>query len=225
MEKFGIAGYQTGVVNASQLADFYYDGDDFVKLPIDDEDYAFTNATAGDMTLSAAGENGILLLDAVAGTVTQGAQIQRLGASFKPKAGRVILFEANVSVDLLGVEFFAGLAEIDTTIIGTSAVSTANHIAFTSITDDGLLITNAEKAGAGTTGVGYQLVAGTTVKLGIRVDGLDSVSFFVDDVLVSTIATTANIPIVGLAPSFVCQSDGTDAPIMSIDYWRCQQTR
>jgi len=228
MEKFGIAGYQTGVVNASQLADFYYDGDDFVTTPVDDEDYAFTNATAGTMTIDPAAENGVLLLDAASSTATQGAQMQRPAATFKPEAGRVILFEARVKVAdvATGPELFIGLGNIDTTIISSSAVSTTDHIAFTSITDDNVLLANAEKAGAGTTkATGTTLVDGTWVKLGIRVDGVDSASFYVDDVLVSTIDTTANISVLNMSPSFVCQSGGTTDPILHIDYWRCQQTR
>lgn len=225
MEKFGFTGKMPGVVDALQFEDMFIDGDDFTVLPIDDEDYAFTNDTTGDMTLSAAGDNGILLLDSVAGTSTQGANLQRPAANFVPKAGRTIFFETKVQTDLLGVEFFAGLAEINTNIISGSAVDTANHIGFTSITDNGLLLSNTEKAGVGTTGIGHQLEIATWVTLGIKVNGLTDITFYVDGDAVQIISTSANIPIVALSPSFVCQSDGTDATILSIDYWKCAQTR
>jgi len=226
-DRIGLAGFFPGIAGARLPKDFFIDGDDFTKTPVDDEDYAFTNATVGTMALAAAGENGVLLLDAASTTATQGAQMQRPAASFLPKAGRHILFSARLKItDTYDkCEFFAGLAEIDTTIIGTSAVSTANHIAFSCVTDDGVLLSNCEKAGAGATTTGYTLVEDTYLTLGIHVHELSKVEFSVNGVIKGIISTTANIPIVGLSPSFVCQSGGTNDPIMSIDYWVCAQDR
>jgi len=227
MEKFGFTGKMPGVADALQYEDLFIDGDDFVTTPIDDEDYAFTNATAGTMALDPAGDNGVLLLDSNSTTVTQGCNLQRPAASFIPKAGRTIYFETRLKlVDTFDdCEFFAGLAELDTTIIGTSAVSTGNHIAFTCVTDNGVLLSNAEKATAGTTGVGTTLAEDTWVTLGIKVNGLTDITYYVNGAAVNKISTAANIPIVGLAPSFVCQTGGTADVIMHIDYWKCAQTR
>ena len=227
MDKFGLIGKIPGVATPLQYEDFFLDGDDFVTTPVDDEDYAFTNATAGTMALDPAAANGVLLLDSNSTTVTQGAQIQRPAASFLPVAGRTIWFETRLKlVDTYDdCQFFAGLAEIDTTIIGSSAVSTANHIAFTCVTNDGILLSNAEKAGANTTGVGTTLAEDTWVVLGIKVNGLTDITYYVDGVAVNKITTVANIPIVAMAPSFVCQTGGTADVIMHIDYWKCQQTR
>ena len=226
-EDIGLLSKCEGVISPRQYISSFIDGDDFVTSPIDDEDYAFTNATAGTMALDPAAENGVLLLDSASTTAAQGAQIQRPAASFKPKAGRKIWFETRVKVadTATGPELFIGLAEIDTTIIASSAVSTENHIGFSSVTDDNVLLANSEKATAGTTATGTTAVEATWVTLGIKVDGLDKVSFYVDGDIVSQITTTANIPIVELAPSFVCQSGGTTDPILHIDYWICQQTR
>jgi len=227
MDKFGLIGKIPGVANPLQYEDFFLDGDDFVTTPIDDEDYAFTNATAGTMALDPSAPNGVLLLDSASDTVRQGAQIQRPAAQIKPVAGRTIWFETRLKlVDTYDdCEFFAGLAELDTTIIATSAVSTANHIAFTCVTNDGVLLSNTEKAGAGTTGAGTTLAEDTWVTLGIKVNGLTDITYYVNGVAVSKISTAANIPIVALSPSFVCQSGGTADVIMHLDYWKCQQTR
>lgn len=229
MENFGFTGKMPGVADALQYKDMFLDGDDFVKTPIDDEDYAFTQAgTAGSMALDPAGESGVLLLDSDSGTVTKGAQIQRPAASFTPKAGRTIYFETRLSIfDTFDeVQFFAGLALIDTTIIATSLVSTTNHIAFTSITDDGILLANAEKGGVGTTAEGTTITEEGWVTLGFKVNGLTDITFYVNGAAVSEIITPVNIPIVAMSPSFVCQSGaGSADPIMHIDYWKCAQTR
>ncbi len=219
----------SGLLNPVDIGDVYYDGDDFQKCPVTDEDYTLTQATQGTMSLSAGADNGVLLLDCNSATTTQGAQMQRVAASFTPKAGRMIWFEARIKVADTGSlatagEIFAGLAEIDTSIIDTSAVSTSNHIGFSSVTDNGILLSNSEKAGAGTTSTGTTIAEDTWVVLGFKVTGLDTIDFYVNGVWVAQ-HTTDNIPIVAMAPSFVMQSSGTTDPIMHIDYWECMQTR
>lgn len=227
MEKIGLAGFLAGYQNPSVPRDIFVDMDDFVTTPIDDEDYAFTNATAGTMALDAAGENGVLLLDCNSTTATQGAQMQRPAASFKPEAGRNIYFETYVKVadSATGPKLFIGLAEIDTTIISASAVSTANHIGFSCVTNNNVLLVNSEKATDGETGSCTTLVDDTWVKLGFVVNGVSSIDFYVNDAVVNSITDSDHIPIVGLSPSFVCQSGGTTDPILHIDYWICQQDR
>lgn len=228
-DEIGLVSNVPGVINPRQYISSYIDGDDFRTCPVTAEDYTLTQATTGTMALSAGADNGVLLLDSNSATSTQGAQMQRVAASFIPKAGRKIWYETYIKVADTGAlatagEIFVGLAEIDTTIIGSSAVSTANHIGFSSVTDDGVLLANCEKAGAGDTDTGTTIAEDTWVRLGFKVTGVTSVDFFVNGVYVSS-HVTANIPIVALAPSFVMQSSGTTDPIMHIDSWICQQTR
>jgi hypothetical protein len=218
-----------GILNPVDINDVYFDYDDFQKCPVTAEDYTLTQATTGAMALSAGADNGVLELDSNSATTTQGANLQRIAASFTPKAGRTIWFETRLKIADTGSlatcgEIFAGLAAMDTTIIGTSAVSTSNHIGFSSVTDNGILLSNSEKADAGTTSTGTTIAEDTYVTLGFKVEGLDTIDFYVNGVLVAT-HVTANIPIVALAPSFVMQSSGTTDPIMHIDYWACMQTR
>jgi hypothetical protein len=86
------------------------------------------------------------------------------------------------------------------------------------------LLANAEKASIGATTTGVTIKNDTWVTLGFKVSGLNYITFFVNGVQVSSLPT-ANIPIVVLSPTFVCQSGGTDQPVLHIDYWVCQQTR
>uniref|UniRef100_A0A6M3XGL9 SO2946-like C-terminal domain-containing protein n=1 Tax=viral metagenome TaxID=1070528 RepID=A0A6M3XGL9_9ZZZZ len=223
-EQIGFVGHLSGKVNAKIPADMYIDVDDMNSQPIS---YTMTQATTGTWELDADAENGVLSLDCNSTTETQGIQAQKTLASFLPKAGRNIWFEARVKVTgiaNLNAELFIGLAEIDTTVIAASAVSTANHLGFSSVTDDCILLANAEKAGTGATTTGVTIKADTWYRFGFKVSGLTSVSFYVNDAYVSALPT-ANIPIVVLAPTFVCQSGGTDQPVLHVDYVICQQTR
>jgi len=226
-QDIGYVSKVSGVLSPRQYVSTFIDGDDFMLTPVTAEDYVITQSSAGTAALDASAENGVILLDCASSTVVQGIQMQRTSAQFKPKAGREIYFECRLKVadSATGPQFFAGLAEVDTTIIAASAVSTANHIAFTSISTDNILLANAEKGGVGDTTTGTTLVEATYVVLGIKVSGLDKITYYVDGVAVSEIDTTANVPIVALAPSFVCQSSGTTDPIVHLDYWICQQTR
>lgn len=184
-----------------------------------------TQATAGTWALDTTNP-GVALADCNSTTVTQGINVQAAsGLGFVPKASSYIWYEVRLkATDIAtGPEFFAGLAEVDTTIIGTSAVSTANHLAFTSVTDDGVLLLNGEKATAGNTEAGTTLVEDTWVKLGLLVNGVTTCTGYVDGVALDDALVTANIPIVNLVPSFVCQSDGATDSIVHVEKVRVVQ--
>jgi hypothetical protein len=223
-EQIGFVGHLSGIVNARIPADLYIDMDDMNAQPIS---YTMTQATTGTWELDADAENGVLSLDSNSTTEAQGIQAQKTLASFKPQSGRTIWYEARVKVtgiSNLNAELFIGLAEIDTTVIAASALSTSNHIGFSSVTDNGVLLSNSAKAGTGTTSTGVTIASGIWYILGFKVTSLSTVSFFVNGVQVAAMPT-ANIPIVVLAPTFVCQSGGTDQPVLHVDYVICQQTR
>jgi hypothetical protein len=223
-QPIGFVGMLDGIVNARIPTDMYIDYDDFNSQP---PSLTLTQAVTGSWSLDEDGENGVLLLDSGSTSATQGINAQKSLATFIPKADRTLWFESRVKVSgitNLNAELFIGLAEIDGTVISASAVSTANHIGFSSVTDDGVLLANAEKAGTGATDTGVTIKNDTWVTLGFKVTGLDYVTFYVNGVKSGSLPT-ANIPIVVLAPTFVCQSGGTDQPVLHIDYWVCQQTR
>lgn len=190
-------------------------------------DYILTQATAGSAAMSTTIQ-GVLSIDSGSTTSPQGANVQRAKSMFIPAADKDIWGEFRVKwtgVGALNVETFVGLSEIDTTIIASSAVSTDNHIGWTSVTDDGVLLFNCEKATAGATSAATTIVSDTWVRLGFRVTGVTSIQQYINGVATGSAVATANIPIVALYPSFVCQSGGTDQPVLHVGGYRIFQLR
>ena len=196
--------------------------DDF--LTFDDENkWVLTQATAGTVALDVAAKGGVLLLDSNSTTNNQGVQIQLGGAagasSFIPSATSKIYYEARIKAADIGsttCQVFAGLAIVDTSVFASAANSTANHIGYEAINSTAVGI-HSEKAGTrSSTASAHTLVDDTYVKLGFVVDGLTSVTPFVNGV--AKTAITTNIPIVALTPSFVCHSSGTTDPILHVDW-------
>ena len=189
-------------------------------------DYVLTQATTGAAAISTAAP-GVLELDSNSTTATQGATLQHNKAVFVPAADKHIWAEFKVKVvDTYDkAELFVGLSELDTTLIATSANSSANHIGWQCVTDDGVLLFSAEKAGTGATKAAATIAEATYIKLGFYVNGVTEVEQYVDGVLTGTNHVTANIPIVALYPSFVCQSGGTNDPILHIAGYRIFQLR
>jgi hypothetical protein len=189
-----------------------------------DGDYVLTQATTGAAAISTAAP-GVLELDSNSTTSAQGANLQQKKAVFVPAAGKDIWAEFRIKiVDTFDfVELFVGLAESDTTIIAASAVSTANHIGWQCVTDNGVLLFDCEKASAGTTIAAATIAEATYINLGFKVVGVTSIQQFINGVATGALIATANIPIVALFPSFVCQSAGTNDPIMHIQGYRIFQ--
>lgn len=187
-------------------------------------DWVLTQATTGTGAKSTA-DPGVLLLDSDSTTSTQGAQIQRVKSAFVPAAGKHIWAEFQIKiVDTYDkVELFVGLSEIDTTTIASSANSSANHIGWECVSDDGVLVFAGEKAGTRGTASAATIAEDTWIKLGFYVDGVTSITQYVNGVATGTALATANIPVVALFPTFVCQSAGTNDPIMHIRPFRVVQ--
>lgn len=191
-----------------------------------DGDYVLTQATQGTAAIDTA-ETGVLLLDSNSSTSTQGANLQRAKSAFIPAAGTTIWaeFEFKIVDTFDKVELFAGLSELDTSIIGSSANSSANHIGWECVTDDGVLIFAGEKASNRETSAAATIAEATYIKLGLKVNGVTSIDQYVNGTLTGTQLTAAAVPIVALYPSFVCQSAGTNDPIMHLRGYRVFQTR
>lgn len=189
-------------------------------------DYVLTQATTGAAAISTAAP-GVLELDSNSSTSTQGATLQHNKAAFIPAAGKHIWAEFKIKVvDTFDfVELFVGLSELDTTLIATSANSSANHIGWQCVTDNGVLLFSAEKAGAGATKAAATLVEDTYIRLGFYVNGVTEIEQYINGVKTGTNHAAANIPVVAIYPSFVCQSAGTNDPILHIMGYRVFQLR
>lgn len=189
-------------------------------------DYVGTQATAGAAAISTAAP-GVLEIDSDSTTSAQGFQVQRAKSAFVPAAGKHIWFECRIKVvDTYDkVELFVGLSELDTSLIAASANSSANHIGWQCVTDDGVLLFSAEKAGAGATKAAATIAEATYINLGFYVNGVTEIEQYVNGVLTGTNHVTANIPVVAIYPSFVCQSAGTNDPILHVAGYRVFQLR
>lgn len=191
-------------------------------------DYLLTQATAGSAAISTT-YPGTLAIDSGSTTATQGANVQRLKSAFIPAANKSLWAEFRVlftGVTNLNVETFIGLAASDTTIIASSAVSTNNRIGWSSVTDDGVLLFDTDKAGTGATNAATTIAASTWLKLGFYYDGAaDTVQQFINGVATGSAVATTYIPKVAVFPSLVCQSGGTDQPVLNVGGYRIFQLR
>lgn len=189
-------------------------------------DYVLTQATTGAAAISTAAP-GVLEIDSNSTTAAQGANVQRVKSVFVPAAGKDIWFEASFKiVDTYDkAEIFVGLSDVETAIIASSANASDNHIGWQCVTDNGVLLFTAEKAGTGATAAAATIAEATYIKLGFKVTGVTSAQQYINGVAVGTAHATANIPVVALVPSFVCQSGGTNDPIMHLKALRVFQLR
>lgn len=228
-------GYSTNLWKTCPLLEYMFDP--MIGFMIDERwhsydaasttgDYVLTQATAGTAAISTAAP-GVLELDSNSTTSTQGANLQHNKAVFLPAAGKHIWAEFKLKiVDTYDkVELFAGLSELDTTLIASSLNSSANHIGWECVTDDGVLVFAGEKAGTRGTSSAATIAEDTYIKLGFYVNGVTSVTQYINGVETGAALATANIPVVALYPSFVCQSAGTNDPIMHIQGYRIFQLR
>ena len=203
--------------------------DDFLSFDADSKSWVLTHATTGTGAIDPAAKGGVLLLDSAASTNNQGVQIQLGGAvgasSFVPNVNAKIYYEARIKAADLGagptLQIFAGLAVVDTTLFATAANTTANHVGFEAINTLSLSYVH-EKAGTRVSDTSAGTIADDTyIKVGFLIDGLTSITPFVDGV--AGTKQTASIPIVEMTPSFVCHSSGTTDPILHVDWVACIQ--
>lgn len=187
--------------------------------------WTLTQATAGSAAISTT-IPGALTMNSGDTTIHHGAQIQALKCAIIPAANKTIWFEATVQAAFLTGELFIGLAASDTSLIASGAVNVNNHIAFTSVTGDGILLFDCDKAGVGATTTGGTLVASTNMKVGFVYDGAaDTCQGYINGVATGTAIATADIPKLVVYPSFCCQNSGTDQETLTISGFRLFQLR
>lgn len=199
--------------------------EDFHSANKSTEQWILTQATSGTGVAGVL-TGGVFTLDAGATTDGQGPQVQLAGVDFTPAANKHIWYETRLKVSHISGDFYIGLAELDTTISASSDTTLANSIGLSSYTGNGILLADCEKASARSNSLAvHTLVADTYVKLGFYVNGVTSITFYVNGVANATTIATANIPIVGLTPSFSVHATGTDQAVMHVDYVKVAQLR
>lgn len=193
--------------------------------------FTITAVTTGGVSGVADEQGGVLLVDSQGNaTADDGVNVQLTNCMFKPSADTTLYFEARVKmVDTGDDQYFIGLAGVDTTLIAAGVVDdTVDKCGFfrhaASTADKISSITARTSAEDITADVG-DLTDDTYVKLGLKINGLTSVEFYVDGVLVETGSTTANIPNAVMCLSYVAQVEQTSADAeLSIDWVRVLQT-
>lgn len=195
-------------------------------------DWVGTQATAGAAAVSTAAP-GVLEVDCSSTTQHQGFQIQRAKSAFLPAVGKDLWFEVNAKVvDTYDkAEIFLGLAELDTTIFASGVFSTNNHIGFGIVTAGaGALKLYSGKAGTAQSDTVATIAEDTYFKVGFRLKLRSSGSTleaWYNDALVSltNVVVGTHAPIVAVYPSFLCQTDGTNDPILHLGAGRVFQLR
>lgn len=212
--------------------DAYVEYSDFESFDADD-DWVVSNATAGTADVID-GAGGILELDAASSTADQGVQIQHKTETFLPAADKDIIFECRLKItDTIDkVQFFAGLSVLDTSVFASGLNTSTDHIGFeadavTQAAAGGRLDFVSEKVGArANTATVHTAVEDTFVILGFYVDGLNSATPLINGLPGTPLeAGGTNLPIIELAATFACLSEGTNDPIVSLDWYYCIQVR
>lgn len=214
---------------ATTIPDFedsYVDGSDCQTYA--SGEWTVTQATTGTVSLAAAA-NGIIELDSASATADQGVQIQRL-AGVGGLTNRITAFGCRLKITdaVTGCQMFAGLVNTDTSIIASGAVAANDWIGFfmdaagtpSASIDFGLYdgVSVEEETGV------HTAVEDTYVNLEFITDGVTAWAF-VDGTLAATITIDDLPSATYLRPSFVCQTEGTVDPILSLDWWYAWQTR
>lgn len=224
------------------LLDSYVEFDDFPRFnPVQTidavptlADYVVTNATAGTAAVIS-GPGGILKLDAASVTDDQGVQVQRRIETFKPAAGKDIVFECLINNSHpTKVQLFAGLSILDTTIFASGEMTASNYLGF--------VLDATEQAGANagkpslelnsTAGSEEKLsavatlAANTNIRLGFHLSGLNRLTPLVNGIPGEPLVIT-NCPVANLAVSFATLSEATPAanPASLVDWYYCVQSR
>ena len=206
--------------------------DDFMAFD-DTDDWIATTATTGT-TACVAGFGGIIEMDSGAITQGQGEQIQLTTPSFLPAAGNTLWFEARLKVTdtITKVQMFAGLSDIDTEIITSNDVGASDYIGW--LLDDSqqtadestpyLSLNSAAGSEEFGTANTTAMVEDTYIRLGFILDGITTLTPYLNGTA-GTAITVSSIPLIPLTPSFVCQTNGTNDPIMSVDWVKVCQLR
>ena len=195
--------------------------------------YVITTVTTGGIAPVATEQGGVLLVDSAGNaTADDGVNVQLQNCMFKPVANTVIYFEARVKMnDTSAVisQFYIGLAGVDNTLIAAGVlddvVDKAGFYRQGATTGDRLSVV-AARTSAEDVDVDKVTVADDTfIKLGFKINGIDSIEWYADGVLVHTSSVAANIPNAVMCLSYVAQTEGASKDAeLSIDWVRVLQT-
>ena len=216
----------------NKFRDAYLEADDFTSFDADD-DYTVTDIGSASSTIDVIdGAGGLLEIDAVSSTVDKGGQVQHKTETFLPAADKHIIFECRCKVTdtIAGVQFFAGLSILDTTMFASGENSSTDHVGFeanatTQAATSGRLDLVHEDGGTRTSqSTVHTLAEDTYVVLGFFVDGISRIVPLINGVAGTAVTPSATWTPTEMAATFVCQEEGGSVdPITSLDWYYCIQ--
>ena len=194
--------------------------------------YTVTQVNSGAISTVADEDGGVLLVDSAGhNAADDGVNVQLTNCMFKPVAGRTIRFEARVKFNDNSAninQFAIGLAGVDTTVLAAGILDDTVdkalwcHIAAT--TADKMSVVAARTTAEDVDVDKATTVDDTYIKLGFVIDGVTSIAWYANGVLVHTSAEAANIPNAVMCLTYVSQTEGTSADSeMSVDWVRILQ--
>ena len=207
--------------------------DDYMG-PIDittTDGYIITAVTSGAISAVATVAGGVLLVDSAGNaSADDGVNVQLPNCAVIPSAGKTIYFEARVAMKDTGDDqYFIGLsAPMTAIIVGGILDDTVDKVGFFRIaasTADKISVVTARTSDEDVDADKGDIADNTYVKLGFVIDGLTTVKWYVNGVLVHTSSVTAQIANAVMCLSYVAQVEQTSADAeLSVDWVRLVQT-
>lgn len=171
-------------------------------------------------------QGGVLVVNSAGSTADDSINAQLTNCLFKPAAGVTIRFEARVNMTDASQQFFLGLAGVDTTLLASGAIDdTVDKCGFfhhAASTDNKISSICSRTSTEDATADVAANADNTYVKLGFVINGLTSVTFYVNGVAVETGTTTAAIPNAVMCLSAFAGYESA-AGVMHIDWVRILQ--
>jgi len=181
----------------------------------------------GAMSVEADAPGGVVQFTSATGdSADDGINAQLQNCCVLPAAGQKIYFEARIKVSEADEQWAIGLAEGGMTALIASGIfdDTVCKVAFGHHTGtaDKINTITADDAAQDETADVAAMTDDTWVKVGFVIDGITSVKFYVNGVLVETGSTAANIANEALVLTCVAQYEAADT-ILSVDWVRVAQ--
>ncbi|MBW2604705.1 MAG: hypothetical protein JRE28_10395 [Deltaproteobacteria bacterium] len=184
-----------------------------------------SNST-GTISGLATDQGGALVVTSAGSTADDSLNVQLTNCLVKPAAGVTIRFEARLNMLDATQQYYVGLAGVVTALLASGAiddtVDKAGFFHHAASTDNKIssICSRADEDDA-TADVAAN-ADGTYVKLGMVIDGVTSVKFYVNGVLVETGETALAIPNAVMCLSLFAGYEGA-AGVMHVDWVRILQ--
>ena len=186
---------------------FKYTAGDWVVTEVSDSTQAMGDANGGELVLT------------TLGTENDMAALQSVGEIFTVPAGKQMYFESRLKIgDATQSDFVMGLQVRDTSPIA----SITDGVYFIKDDGDALLDFHSMSSSVDTSATGiHTVVDATYLKMAWFYDGVSTITYAVDDVVLGSIAATPSTT--EMTVSFAVLAGSAAADVMTVDYvsvWR-----